>query len=701
MPLHNLFYPKSVALIGASKDEGSVGNEIAKNLITQGYKGKVFLTNPKDGKLFGKKLLTDTSQINIAPDLAIVSIPAKFVLEEVKKLADLKVKSIITISAGFKEAGNKESENELAEICTKNGISLIGPNCIGVINPQVKLNASFAPIMPKSGDIAFISQSGALCASVLDFAAKINLGFSKFVSVGNKAQIGEAQLLEYFMGDPKTKVIAMYLEELDDSKLIQEYLKKINGKPKKPVVVLKAGTTEAGKKAAKSHTGSIGGSDSAYEAFFAQTGIIRAKNIEELFEIIECFTRNVPLKNNNIAVITNAGGPGVLTSDELNKSGLKLAKFSAITREKLQKVLPPSASIKNPVDILGDADATRYKEAISIILSDKNVSALQIILTPQSMTQVKETAKVILSAKRSSKKPLIATFMGQDLVESGLEILNDNNVATSTFPEVAARALWALNFFRSAGDNKAKEVRFTDVKPQIVREILNSQRGTTGVNLPMELAFKILEAYKFPTLKRTLIKTEEEAVQISKRLNGKFVLRIVSPEISHKTDVGGVILNVDSKDIPGSYKKLISDVHKKKPKAKIDGVDIAPMIENPGAELILGAKTDLKLGKQIMLGLGGIYTEVIKDVSWGVVPLTNKDIERMIGSLKINKILSGYRGHPPLDVKKISESTARLSQLLSDFPQIKEVDINPLLALEKGQGVVALDVRMVISDDMM
>lgn len=701
MSLTALFYPKSIAVIGASEKTGSVGNEIAKNLATQGYRGKLYFVNLKGDRLFGRKIITDLSFVKHGLDLAVIAIPAALVVEEVKKLVPLNVKAVVVISAGFGEAGNKMAEDDLVKVCGDNDIVLIGPNCLGVLNPYVKLNASFAPLMPLPGPIAFVSQSGAICASVLDYALQRNLGFSKFVSVGNKAMIGEVELLEYLYKDPKTKVIAMYVEELGEiAQLSQIAVRVTQGRPHKPIVVLKAGRTGEGRKAALSHTGALGGSDSAYEALFAQTGIIRAQTIEELFDIVECFCRNRTFKNDRVAVITNAGGPGVITADALVASGLKLAKLGPETVAGLREFLPTAAAVGNPVDVLGDAPALRYKKTLELILADGSVDAVQIILTPQSMTEVEATARDIVSLKKQTKKPIEVTFMGQSLVEEGVDILNRNDVATSYFPESGSRALSALAVFQKwVGIKRGKPKHYKDVKPKVVEGILKNHTDGSGKLLPMEDSFAILEAYGLPVVKRWVVTNPDSVLSLASKLDGLFVLKILSSGVNHKSDIGGVVLNVSPKNLFFEYEKLVKHIRTVMPKAKIDGVEVMPMVAGDGIELIVGAKTDNVLGKQILVGLGGVYTEVFADVAWGLAPLAKADIERMVAHLKVSRILSGFRGHEALAGGEVVECLERLSQLVVDFPVISEIDINPLKVMDKGIGAVILDARMVLGDD--
>lgn len=698
MSINALFLPKSIAVIGASTKHGSVGNEIAKNLATQGYRGRLHFVNLKGGRLYGHKIEVDLSRIKKPLDLAIVAIPAAFVVDELKKLAALETQSAVVISAGFGEVGNHEGQVALARICRENNITLIGPNCLGILNPEVKLNASFAPLMPRVGNIAFVSQSGAICASVLDYARQRDLGFSKFVSVGNKALVGEVELLEYLYHDTKTHVIAIYMEDVDEVDFLKQIVEKItHGKVHKPIVVLKSGRTKSGRAAALSHTGSLGGSDSAFETLFSQTGIIRADSVEELFDIIECFSRNRLLVRGRVAVITNAGGPGVLTADALVGDGLTLAKLEAQTVDKLRKFLPAAASCGNPVDILGDANADRYEKTLLTILEDSGVDAVQIILTPQSMTEVVKTARAIVALRKKSKKPLIVTFMGQGLVEAGVEILNKNKIATSYFPEGAAKALGALFKFDKwiNSDIKAAK-RFGDVNPKIVSGILE-QFGKTHL-LPIYAAFDVLAAYGLPVRKRWLVQSRAEAAALSEKIKGQVALKIVSADVNHKSDVGGVVLNVETSSLASSYEKLVDHIHKKLPKAAVDGVLVMPMEKNDGIEMIIGVSSDVKLGKQILVGLGGVYTEVYRDLSWGLAPLTPVDIERMIAHLKTAKILAGYRGHAPLAEKAVEEALGRLSQLVMDFPVIGEVDINPLFVMDEKLGSVVLDARITLGD---
>jgi acetate---CoA ligase (ADP-forming) len=695
----SVFEPKSVVLIGASHQEGSVGNEIAENLATQGYKGKLFFVNPKGGKLFGRRVHKDLAQIKAPLDLAVIAIPAALVTNVIIQLAKLKVKAVVVISAGFKEIGRKNAEEDLARVCREHGITLVGPNCLGVISPIVKLNASFAPLMPELGSIAFVSQSGAICASVLDYARRRGLGFSKFISVGNKAAVTESELLDYLYHDHHTKVIAMYLEDVSDAaKLRKAALKVTHGNPHKPIIILKAGRTDQGQKASLSHTGSLGGSDQAYQALFTQAGIIRADSIDELFDFIECFARNKQLTRNKVAVITNAGGPGVLTADALIADGLELAKLSNRTQTRLRTFLPLAANVKNPVDILGDANAERYYKTLKTVLADEDVAAVQVVLTPQSMTEVLKTARGIVQLKKRTSKPLVVTFMGQGLVQPGVDVLNKNEVATSLFPESAAGSLAALyQFYDWWRVRRRRPTKFTDLQTAKVQKILNRYTSQGLKMLEMQDALAVLNAYGLPVVKHHVVRSEAEAAALAQHVKGNWALKIMSSNLSHKSDKGGVVLDVPAEELAAACRRLTAHIHRVAPAAAIDGIMVMPMIEEKGVEIILGLTTDPRLGKQIMVGLGGVYTEVYQDVSWGVVPISEADVERMIAHLKTAKILTGVRGQPPLAGDVLAECLGRLSQLAVDFPQIAELDINPLKVMAVSKGAIILDARIVLN----
>jgi len=694
-----IFKPASIAVVGASTKEKSVGNDIVKNLANSGLATeKVFPVNPKAEELFGLKCFPSLSSIGQPVDLMIVVVPAAVVPAVMEEGGALGVKGAIIISAGFKEAGHPELEEQVQKICEKYGITLIGPNCLGVINPSESLNASFAAVMPDAGSVAFISQSGALCTAVLDCAKKMGIGFSKFMSVGNKAVVDEEAILEYLAEDPSTKVIAMYAEQHSNPESLMAIIKKIsNGANPKPVIILKSGKTSAGAGASASHTGALAGNDAAYEALFRQSGVVRADNVNELFDYIKIFSTN-PLKAaKNIAVITNAGGPGVLSIDAVVQNGLLPAVLDPKTIKVLATALPPAANFHNPIDVLGDAKADRYQIALEQALADKNVDAALLILTPQSMTEIEATAEALVAAKTKFGKPLAAAFMGEELVLPGVEILKKSNIAVFDFPEQAVKALGALNkFFEHSLRPIGKFLDFSDVNRDAVAKIFSEARAAGVFSFPEAKALAILEAYRLPVLKSRVAKNSIEALEIAKEIGVKMVLKIVSPEILHKSDAGGIMLNVMPEEAGEKFEEMMARVAINRPDAHLEGVLLVEMITDSGTELILGSIKDPSLGNTIMVGLGGIYVEILKDVVFGLNPLTREDVLVMLDSLKSKNILAGARGAKPADREAIVEAVLRLAKLLKDFPEIKEIDINPLLALEEGKGAKVLDARIVI-----
>lgn len=697
MNLASVFYPKSIAIIGASTHVGTVGNSVVKNLAEQGYSGPIYPVNPKADTLYGLKCYKDVSEIDKEIEMAIIAIPAAAVPGVLEQCGKKGVKALIIISAGFREVGQVDLENEVRDICVKYDMALIGPNCLGVINPEMRMNASFAVNVPDMGDVAFISQSGALCTAVLDYAQYLGIGFSKFVSIGNKACLGELELLKYLATDEKTKVIAMYIEQLKNAREIIETAKQITRGPNpKPIIAIKAGKTSAGAAASASHTGALSGDDASYQALFEQSGIIRAGRVQELFEYAQVFSDNKLTKGKNVAIVTNAGGPGVLTTDEAIMNGLALARLSEESTRKLNEILPPAANKHNPIDVLGDAQADRYKATLEVLVQDEAVDGILVILTPQAMTQIEETAKIITEIRKSTDKPIAVSFMGQKTVSSAVDYMKQFNVSTMSFPEPAAKAMATLmKFSEWSRQTEEDGFSFQDVDKAAINRIFTDAKANGTTKFPEAEAMKIMQAYGFPQLKSRAAGSASEARQAAMDFGGTVALKIISKDILHKSDVGGVLLNLSAEDAGNKFDELIKNVSAKVPTAKIDGALVMQMAPEGGTELILGANKDPNLGSMIMVGLGGIYVEVFKDVAFGIVPLRKTDASRMIGKLKSNKILQGVRGQGKLDIDALVNCIGRLSQMLVDFPQIKELDINPLRVLPDGKGVIVLDARIV------
>lgn len=694
MNFQALFQPKSIAVIGASSREKTVGNDVVKNLVHQGFAGKIYPVNPKIDELYGLKVFHDIKDLDSEVDLVVVAIPAKFVAAAIEEAAKKGAQAAIVISAGFKEAGNLELEQELASVCQKHGIILVGPNCLGVINAQHQMNASFAAIMPEVGNIAFMSQSGALCTAVLDYAKELGLGFSKFISIGNKASLDELALIKYLHQDPQTKVICLYAEALDNAPAIIQTLKQLNrGKQAKPVIVLKSGKTEAGAGAIASHTGSLSGGDNAYQALFDQAGIIRAQSVSELFDLASVFSTNPLQAIKSVTIITNAGGPGVLTTDAVIENGLVMAKLEDSTIKKLEEFLPAAANTHNPVDVLGDAVGEVYEKTLEVIAEDKNTDAILLLLTPQTMTEPAKTAQAVVNLKKKTNKVVAVSLMGRDLVESGVQLLRQNKIANTTFPESAALGLGALAKFVAWTKIEEQQMSvFTDIDREKVAKIFQEAKKAGKNSFPEAEAMEILKAYKFPLLKSAVAQSAVEAKKILNAFNCAVAMKIVSPDILHKSDVGGVMLNVTSDNIEEKFTSMMKTVAKNKPQAKLEGVLLMEMAPE-GHETILGINKN-SLGSMLMFGLGGIYVEVFKDVTFAFPPLTLLEIEKMVNGLKSSSIFAGARGQAAIDKKSLIEAIARLAQLATDFPEIKELDINPLLL--SAQGAKVLDARIVI-----
>lgn len=708
MSYEALFYPKSIAIVGASRKVKTVGNDIVKNLVTQGFAGNIYPVNPKADNLYGKQVYPDVASIPEEIDLVIVAVPARVVSEVVKEAHDKKgAKAAIVISAGCKEIGNIQLEKELTDACKERGMSLVGPNCLGIINPEVKMNASFAGVMPKEGNVAFVSQSGALCTAVLDHAVHLGIGFSKFMSIGNKADINELKLLKYFAEDEKTKVIAFYVEQLENApELIDAVRNLVKGPNAKPVIILKSGKTEEGSSAIASHTGSLSGGDIAYESLFAQAGVIRANTINEMFNYVQLFSKNPLQPVENVAIVTNAGGPGVLTTDALIESGLKLSKLTDDTKKQLEELLPTAASTHNPIDVLGDAVGERYQKTLNILVEDETVDAIIVLLTPQSMTEITKTAHAVVHSHYYGNKPVVASFMGRRTVKSGVETMLEAGVACMRFPESAARALGVYAAFekQSKIENDLSTTEFSDVDYATVESIFEKAKTENITQFPEAEALEILKAYNFPLLQSRAVTNPKEIKNIASEMQShmqegqKYALKIISKDILHKSDVGGVMLNITLDEIEEKSQELMARVGAKAPDAALEGVLVMEMAPQNGIELILGVSQAPGLGTMILIGLGGVYVEILKDVQMRYLPLTKHDAQSMMHSLKSSKLFAGVRGSNPADLQSLEEAILRLAKLVTDFPEIVELDINPLLVLEEGNGVKVLDARIVIKE---
>ena len=699
--LSHIFNPKSIAVIGASTQPNTVGNDILKNLIQQGYSGTIYPINPKADSILDTPTYSSISDTPTVPDFAIIVVPARIVPAVMQQIADKGTKAVVIISAGFREIGEEGEilENQVAKICTDNNITLIGPNCLGVITPAIKMNASFANSIPPAGNVAFLSQSGAICTTVIDLANSRGLGFSKFVSLGNKTLCKEPELIQYLDQDEDTKVIMIYAEMLENAPELIQVMSNVH----KPVIILKSGRTEAGASASSSHTGALASGDILFDTLFRQANIIRANTMQEMFDIAIILSKNQVDTINNCVIITNAGGPGVLTTDALAGNGLELSVISPETELELRKYLPAFANFANPIDLIGDAREDRYQKALEILANRPEVDSLLVILTPQTTTQIEATAQAIIDIKDKINKPIVASFIGNDKVQVGVDILTKGGIACCDFPDQAGVALakvasWSKNRELVKASAYNNETVQTQTTSKAQAQIIFDEYEAKGENyIPESRAKEIMRYYGIESAKSCFCRSVEDAKNLVKKtLNGQLVMKIISQDIMHKSDVGGVMLGITADQAESKFNEMIATVSKNMPSAKLEGILFAEMIDlDDGCEFILGAKKDPNLGTAIMVGLGGIYVEIFKDVVFGFPPLAGDEIDRMLHMLQSKHILDGARGQDPLDVDALKGSIQAMSHLLQDFPDIEEVDLNPILVMKKGMGLRTLDAKIV------
>ena len=684
-------------MVGVSHHKGKVGYEILANMIAAGYEGEIFPVNPQADTIEGLKCYPDLLSIGRIPELVVIIVPARIVPAVMRQCAKIKVKSVIIITAGFKEVGKegRELEKQIVQIAKQAGIRLIGPNCLGVIAPANKLNASFGGKLPAEGTVGYLSQSGALLAAVLDMANANGIGFSRLVSVGNKADVDELDVIKAFGEDPHTKVIAGYLESISDGNAFVNQAEAISHE--KPILLMKPGGTKAGAKAAASHTGSLVGDDTAYECVFERAGIIHCDSLKSQVDYIQAFANQPLPAGTNVAVISNAGGAGIMAADAIERQGLDFATLSNDTMAKLASNLPAAASLQNPVDVLCDALADRYEFALSVALDDPNVDIALVLLTPQAMTDPTATAEgVVKIAQRKPGKLILACFLGASKMEEGTRILREGKIPCYDSPETAVNTIKVM----------AEYVRWRSRPKRIVELFpVNRRKAETTIEKHLrhgtcqigEVASKeILEAYGFAIPKASVATTSEQAANIARQLGFPVVLKIWSPQIVHKTDVGGVKLGLESpEEVMDVFDLMMYRIPKKLPDAEVLGVLVQEMVKR-GKEVILGMKREPQFGPLMMFGMGGTMVEVLKDVSFFLAPLTASEAKQMLVNTKTYQMLSGIRGQEGVDIETIAEGLQRLSQLVTEFPQIKEVDINPYIVGPKGTTAIAVDARMTL-----
>jgi acetyltransferase len=693
------FSPKSIAVIGASSHREKAGYVLLNNIISYGFKGKVYPINPTLKEILGIPVYRSVLEIPEKIDLAIIAIPPQDILPVLEECAQKGIYGLVVISAGFKEIGTEGAkiEREFTKRARELNIRFLGPNCLGIIDTHNNLNISFSGGVPPVGHIGFFSQSGALCTAMLDYAVSEGLGFSKFISIGNKADLSEIEILEVLRDDQQTKWILGYLEDVKDGREFMRVARELT--PLKPLIMIKAGGTEAGAKAASSHTGALTGSDSCFEAAFKQTGIIRAYTIEELFNLTLAFAHAPLPKGPNLAILTNAGGPGIMAADALEKKGFKVAELSKIAKLRLREVLPQTASVQNPVDIIGDARAERYQKALEIMLEDPLVHGILVILTPQGMTEVRGTAEVIGHMKTLADKPIFASFMGRAAIQEGITILRNLQVPHYPYPEHAINAFHAMwTYARGKEVGIYPPFNFSPDRARVKK--LFAKVWEEGRNsLAEKESQEVLGAYEISLPHSQLAETSDQAVAIAEQWGYPVALKIASPDILHKTDLGGVKLGLkNALEVKQAFEEIAANAKRRLPQALIWGVTVQEMVVQ-GKEVIVGLSKDPQFGPVLMFGLGGIYTEILRDITFRICPIDRKEAGDMIREIRSFSLLMGQRGEKPADIPALEETLLKVSQLAMDFPQIIEADINPLFVRASGEGVVAVDARFILKEE--
>jgi len=676
-----MFNPSEIAVIGASRHEGKTGHEVFDNLLHD-FEGEVYPVNPKADEVEGRKAVDEVKE---GTDLAVIVVPADIVPTILKDCGEKNVGAAIIISAGFSETGNESLESEVRYIAEENDIDLLGPNVLGLINTENSMNASFASKLPDKGDISFMSQSGAFCTAILDYAEAENIGFHNFVSLGNKAGINEVDLLKKWREDD-TEVILGYTEGIEDGREFMEEARKTS--KEKPIILVKSGRTESGGEAASSHTGSIAGNMDAYRAAFHQTGIIEAESSRELLQYGRNFSSQPLPEGKNVAVVTNAGGPGVITSDEISERGLKLAKLSSKTLEGLEKSMPDEFTAANPVDVIGDAGHRRYEEAIEKVAEDEEIDSIIVLLTPQANTEIEKTAKVIANAAEKYDKPVMPCFMGEADVEKGINILSKMDIPVFKDPKDAVKTLKVMNKYRVFLETD-EEFNEPEVDEEDIGGVLE------GLEC-FEDQRRLLEEYSLNVSMTEIAEGPQNAVEKASQIGYPVVLKVNSPDINHKTDIGAVKTGLETrKEVEDAFNEIIDNVYKERPDAEIKGLKVQEQID--GVEVALGVKDDLQFGPVVMVGLGGIYVEALKDVSFGIPPISEQQAEHMIETLQSHEIFEGMRGNQQIKepVKQAIVALGRLA--LDNYEKISSLEINPLIVTE--QNAYVSDINLALKEE--
>ncbi len=696
--LDAIFKPKSIAVIGASNKKGTIGHEILKNLVNYGFKGQIFPVNPKSANIENLKCYPTVLDVPDEIDLAIIVVPRDLVSLALEQCGEKKVKGVVAITSGFKEIGEEGAakEAELIRIVRKYDMRMIGPNCYGVVNtdPEFSVNSTFSKLKPLRGNIGFLSQSGALGEVVIDYTNKLNLGFSMFVSIGNKADVSDNDILQYWENDPNTDIILLYMENVDDSKRFIQVSSRIAGK--KPIVAVKAGRTEAGARAISSHTGVLAGLDVGFDALFDRCGILRVTSMDELFDVAIALSNQPLPKGDGIAIITNAGGPGILATDAVTTIGMKMAKFEDKTIRYLKDNLPPVAAINNPIDVIASGGPDSYGVAMDAVLSDKNVDGIIVIFVPPILVDHKAVINVIIEMieKHKNNKAVLSCFMGSPDGIAGSEEMTKHKIPIYTFPESAAKAMSAMIRYRKWIDRPEGKIVEYDVDKQRAKKIVDTAIKSGQSIIMGERALNVLDSYGIKVAGSMKVKNQKDIEKAISKIGFPMVMKIDDPEITHKTDVGGVMTNLENQaNVTDAFKVMEKKFNH--PQRGFAGVIIQEMVKD-GIETIMGMNKDSSFGSLMMFGLGGIYVEVMKDVVFKIHPITDYDAEEMIKSVKGYRLLTGFRGYPAVNIKVIEQTLLRLSQLITDFPVFTSLDINPFIATAKAEESKVVDARFIL-----
>jgi len=693
--LSELFAPERVAVIGATESDGSVGRAITANLLAE-FDGEVVPVNPNYDEVLGLPCVDDVGEADA--DLAVVVVPPSLAVDVVRSAGKAGVEAVVVITAGFSETGTEGAarERELTAVADEYGIALVGPNSLGVMSTPVGMNATFGPDSAAEGNISFMSQSGAFITAVVDWANDQDIGFKDVVSLGNKAVLDEADFVEFWGDDPDTDVVIGYLEGIEEGRAFIDAAREVTRDT--PIVLVKSGKTEAGAQAASSHTGTIAGSEEAYETGLRQAGVIRAGSVQELFDAATVLSNQPVPERETVAVVTNAGGPGVMATDAVGESNLSMASFGEGTLDELSERLPDGGNIYNPVDVVGDADIERFRAALDVVLADDDVGSALAMACPTAVLDYEELAAVVGDLRAKHGKPVVASLMGGERVDAAEEVLEDAGVPNYFDPARAIASLDALVEFgrisRRAYDPAAV---YDDVDREAAREVLSAVETRGDNRLGVE-AMGLLDAYGIETPAGEIVDSPSDAETVAAEIDGPVVMKIVSPDVLHKSDIGGVKVGVEQADVADAYEDLVTRARNYQPDATLLGVQVQELVDvDEGVETIVGVNRDPQFGPLVLFGLGGIFVEVLEDTTFRVAPVSEREASEMTGEIDAAPLLRGARGRTPTDVDAVAETIGRVSQLVTDFPAIMELDINPLVATP--DGVQAIDVRLTVDPE--